>query len=181
MQTQALSQPLMMSTGHFSRAMRVLTVVTTGLILLMALAAQSVSAAETRTFTGMKICRTPFVTIAPPSPGGYCLITKASIKSLVGAKAYYTDAHIVLGVLNSPVTIKATDRRRSTITGHCTYYYPPAANPSHGLCVYSGGTGKFEGFNARWVIGSPTATGVTVTGPYWFDRDDHGEENNGDD
>jgi hypothetical protein len=161
------------------RSMRLFIAVVTGVALLAVLGAQSALAAETRAFTGMKICRVPFVTIAPPNPGGYCLFTQASIKSLVGANAYYTDAHIVLGVMNSPVTIRATDERGSTITGHCTYYYPPAANPWHGLCVYSGGTGKFSGFNARWVIGSPTPAGVTVTGPYWFDRDHPGDDGSG--
>jgi hypothetical protein len=145
--------------------------VAAGMILLAALAAPSAAASEVKTFTGMKICRVPFVTIPAGQPGGYCLITEANVPFLEGAKAYYTDPLLVDGVSTSPVTIKAPDERGSTITGHCTYYYPPQVNPWHGLCVYSGGTGHFEGFHASWVIGSPTATGVTVVGPYWFDRD----------
>jgi hypothetical protein len=161
------------------RSLRLFIAVATGVACLLVLAAPPTFAGQPKTFTGMKICRAPFVTVAPPNPGGYCLFTQASIKSLVGAKAYYTDAHIVLGVLNSPVTIRVDDERGSTIAGHCTYYYPPAINPWHGLCVYSGGTGRFSGFDATWVIGSPTPAGVTVIGPYWFDRDhpndaDHG-------
>jgi hypothetical protein len=155
---------------QLTRSIRISLALATGMVLLAVLAAQSAAASEVKTFTGMKICRVPFVTIPAGQPGGYCLITEANIPFLEGAKAYYTDPHLVDGVSTSPVTIRATDERGSTITGHCTYYYPPQANPWHGLCEYSGGTGHFEGFNARWVIGSPTTTGVTVVGPYWFDR-----------
>lgn len=170
MQIQAPPRPSRMFSAHIFRSNRLFISAVMVFALLMVVGASPTLASETKTFTGMKICRVPFVAIAPPNPGGYCLFTHASIESLEGAKAYYTDAHIVLGVLNSPVTIRATDERGSTITGHCTYYYPPT-NPPHGLCVYSGGTGKFAGFNARWVIGGPTPNGVSVVGPYWFDRD----------
>ncbi|SRR5258706_9036961 len=153
------------------RPIRLFAAIGAGMVLLAVLAAPSATASEVKTFTGMKICRVPFVTIPAGQPGGYCLITEANLPFLEGAKAYYTDPHTVVGVLNSPVTIVATDERASTINGHCTYYYPQAGNPGHGLCVYTSGTGHFEGFNARWVIGSATATGVTVVGLYWFDRD----------
>jgi hypothetical protein len=135
-------------------------------------------AAETKTFVGQKICRVPFVTISPPNPGGYCLITEANIPFLEGAKDYYTDPTVTrspsgaLLVVSSPVTIIATDERGSTASGNCTYYYPTATSPvGHGLCVYSSGTGFFTGFHATLTIGSPTPTGVSVIGPYSFDRD----------
>ena len=178
MQIQVLPRPSRVFSAHLLHSIRLFISAVIVFALLIVLGASSTLASETKTFTGMKICRVPFVAIAPPNPGGYCLFTHASIESLEGAKAYYTDAHIVLGVLNSPVTIRATDERGSTITGHCTYYYATATNPAHGLCVYSGGTGKFAGFHARWVIGSPTATGVSVVGPYWFDRDHAGDDEN---
>jgi hypothetical protein len=162
------------------RSIRLFAGVAAGLVLLAVLAAPSAAASEVKTFVGMKICRTPFVKIPAGLPGGYCLFTEANIPFLEGAKAHYTDPHTVAGVLNSPVSIVATDERGSTITGHCTYYYPTAVNPGHGLCVYSGGTGRFEGFHARWVIGSGTPAGVSVIGPYWFDRDHEGEHNSDD-
>ena len=151
-------------------SLRLFAAVASAMVLLAVLTAPSATAGEVKTFAGMKICRVPFVTIPAGQPGGYCLIEEANLPFLEGAKAYYTDPHTVAGVLNSPVTIAATDERGSTITGHCTYFYPQAGNPGHGLCVYTGGTGHFDGFNARWVIGSATATGVSVVGPYWFDR-----------
>ena len=154
-----------------ARLLRPFVAIASTTALLAVLAAAPASADETKMFVGEKICRLPYVTIPAGQPGGYCLITQANIHFLVGAKAYYTDPHLVNGVSTSPVTIRATDKRGSTITGSCTYYYPPQANPWHGLCVYTGGTGRFVGFNARWVIGSPTSIGVTVRGPYWFERD----------
>lgn len=158
------------------RSMRWFIAVATGAVLLTIVAAPPASAGEPKMFIGQKICRVPFVTIPAGQPGGYCLFTEANIPFLEGAKAYYTDPHLVAGVFTSPVTIRATDERASTIDGHCTYYYPPAIDPWHGLCLYSGGTGRFEGFNARWAIGGATPTGVTVIGPYWFDRHHHGDD-----
>jgi hypothetical protein len=164
---------------HFSffRLIRPFVAVASTAALLTVVAASPALADETKIFTGMKICRVPFVTVSPPNPGGYCLITQASIKILVGAKDYYTNPTVTLApggallVVSSPVTIVATDKRGSTASGHCTYYYPTATTVGHGLCTYSSGTHKLRGFHARWVIGSPTPTGVTVVGPYWFDRD----------
>ena len=160
-----------------SRLARPFLALASAAVVTSVLAALPAQAAETGTFVGQKICRVPFVTIPAGKPGGYCLITEANIPFLEGAKAYYTDPHLVDGVSTSPVTIRATDERVSTIAGHCTYYYPPQANPWHGLCVYTGGTGFFYGFNAVFTIGSPTPTGVSVVGPYWFDRE-HGNGDN---
>ena len=155
-----------------------------GFALLSVLTASSALADETKTktFVGQKICRVPFVTIPAGAPGGYCLFTKASLKVLLNAKAYYTDPTIVGNVLNSPITIRATDRRESTATGHCTYHYPTATTVGFGHCEYWSGTGRLAGFHARFVIGGPTPTGVSVIGPYWFDRDrDNNDDENGDD
>jgi hypothetical protein len=168
---------------RFVRLARPFVAVATAAALLAVLASVPASAAETKTFIGEKICRLPFVAIAPPNPGGYCLITQANIKILVGAKDYYTNPTVTrtpagaLLVVSSPVTIVATDERGSTASGNCTYYYPTATNVGHGLCVYSSGTGWLTGFHSTFAIGSPTPTGVSVVGPYWFDRD-HGNGDN---
>jgi hypothetical protein len=167
-----------------SRLARPFVALASAAVVLSVFATLPAQAAETGTFVGQKICRVPFVTISPPNPGGYCLITEANLPFLGGAKDYYTDPTVTLSstgallVVSSPVTIVATDRRRSTASGNCTYYYPSATNPvGHGLCVYSSGTGHYYGFNAVLTIGSPTPTGVSVVGPYWFDRDHgHGDD-----
>jgi hypothetical protein len=145
-------------------------------VVLSVFAALPAQAAEAGTFVGRKVCSGPLVAISPPNPGGYCLITQASLKILLGAHDYYTNPTVTrtsigaLAVVSSPVTIRAADKMHSTAQGHCTYYYLP---PAHGLCVFWSGTGKLDGFHARFVIGSPVPpTGVSVVGPYWFDRDE---------
>ncbi len=167
-----------------SRFARPFVALASAAVMLSGAAAVPVQAAETGTFVGQKICRAPFVAISPPNPGGYCLINEANLPFLLGAKDYYTDPTVTrsstgaLLVVSSPVTIMATDERGSTASGNCTYYYPSATNPvGRGLCVYSSGTGHFYGFHAVLTIGSPTPTGVSVVGPYWFDRD-HGNGDN---
>jgi hypothetical protein len=152
--------------------------VASAVAMLTVIAASSALADETKTFTGLKICKPPGVPIqfVPPAPGGYCLITASSLKILLGAKVYLTNATLVAGVLDSPVTLKAIDRRGSTATGHCTYYTAAAYPPGHGLCTYWSGTGKLAGFHATEVAGPPTSLGVSITGTYWFDRDHHGDD-----
>jgi hypothetical protein len=152
------------------------TAVATAVALVTALSASAL-AAETKTFTGQKSCGAPIVSISPPAPGGYCLITASSLKILMGARVYYTAAVVAGGVLTSPVTLRAIDKRGSTATGQCTYHLPnPSLNEAgHGLCVYSSGTSKLAGFHATIDVGPPAAPGVRVyllTGTYWFDRDD---------
>jgi hypothetical protein len=158
---------------RFLRSIRLFVAVATGVALLTVLGASSALAAETKTFTGQKNCGSA-VTISPPNPGGYCLIMKASLKILMGAKVYYTHPDptaLAAGVLTSPVTLKATNG--STATGRCTFYFATGT----GLCVYSSGTGRLAGFHARLSVGTVDATlGIySLKGPYWFDRDHHGE------
>jgi hypothetical protein len=151
--------------GH-ARFVTLLAAATMALVSLAVLAA-SASAAETKTFTGQKNC----TAVPPPLPNGYCLITESSLKILVGAKVYYTDAHVVSGVLMSPVTLRAIDERGSTATGQCTYYR--SAVPKHGLCTYSSGTGKLDGFHASVLVSAPISPGVFgLIGTYWFDHDE---------
>ena len=147
--------------------------VATAVASFILLAASSAMGAETKTFTGEKSCGAPVVTISPPKPGGYCLITQSSYKILLGAKVYYSDAHVVSGVLTSPVTLRATDQRQSTATGQCTFYLATPTTPAHGVCTYSSGTGKLGGFHATYMVEPPTGVRVyPLTGTYWFDRND---------
>jgi len=163
------------------RSLRIPLGVATAVVLLAAMSATSALAAETKSFTGQKNCSTA-VKISPPNLGGYCLITKSSLKILRGASVFYTDAHVVNYVLKSPVTLRAIDERGSTATGQCTYYQPKGYPPGHGLCVYTNGTGKLAGFHATIMVGSPTSPGVfSLRGTYWFDRDHGGDDDNGGD
>jgi len=155
--------------------------VATAVVMLVVMSATSALAAETKTFTGQKNCSTA-VTISPPNPGGYCVITQSTLKILRGASVFYTDAHVVNHVLMSPVKLVATDERESTAMGQCTYHQAAFYPPGHGLCVYSSGTGKLRGFHASIVVGPPTSPGVfSLTGTYWFDRDHGGDDDHGGD
>lgn len=166
-------------TALSKRMALVITALTALTLVVTVLATSTASAAETKTFTGQKNCSTA-VTISPPAPGGYCLITQSSLKILLDAKVYYTDATVAAGVLTSPVTLRAIDERGSTATGQCTYYMAAVYPPGHGLCTYSSGTGKLAGFHANLVVGPPISPGVfSLTGMYWFDRDHH-DDNGGD-
>jgi hypothetical protein len=153
----------------------VTTAVASAIASLTLLAAPSALGAETKTFTGEKSCGAPVVTISPPNPGGYCLITQSSYKILLNAKVYYTAAVVADGVLTSPVTLRATDQRGSTATGQCTFHLATPTTPAHGLCTYSSGTGKLLGFHATYVVEPPPIPSVRVyplSGTYWFDRDE---------
>jgi hypothetical protein len=155
-----------------SRSFRVSIGIGVAVGLLMIVAALPAAAAETKSFTGQKNCSTA-VTISPPAPGGYCVITQSTLKILLGARVYSTNATVVAGVLKSPVTLVATDERGSTATGECTYYRPAFYPPGHGLCTYSDGTGKLRGFHASVMVGAPISPGVfPLTATYWFDRDE---------
>jgi hypothetical protein len=157
------------------RSIQVPLCVATAVVLLAVMSATSAFAAETKSFTGQKNCSTA-VKISPPKPGGYCVITESTLRILRGSSVFYTDAHVVNHVLMSPVTLRAIDERKSTATGHCTYYQAAAYPPGHGLCEYTRGTGKLAGFHARIVVGPPTSPGVfSLMGTYWFDRD-HGPD-----
>ena len=153
----------------------VTTAVATAIASLTVLAASTALGAETKAFTGEKSCGAPVVTISPPKPGGYCLITQSNYKILLGAKVYYTAAVVTAGVLTSPVTLVAIDKRGSTATGRCTFHLATPTTPAHGLCTYSSGTGKLAGFHAMYFVEPPAIPTVRVyplTGTYWFDRDD---------
>src|SRR6267378_1800287 len=141
---------------HPGEVVAVANAAATAVALLMVLST-SVLAAETKIFTGEKSCGAPVVTISPPKPGGYCLITQSTYKILLDAKVYYTAAVVAGGVLTSPVTLRAVDERASTASGQCTYHLPTPTTPGHGLCVYWSGTGKLAGFQASVVVGPPIA------------------------
>lgn len=150
------------------RSVRLTVAVALSAAMLTAVAASPASAEEAKTFTGSKGCYPPISQISPPAPGGYCVIITASLKVLRGATVYYTDATFIDNVLQSPVTLVATDERGSTATGHCTYFFLL----KHGHCEYWAGTHKLEGFHANLMVGFSPSGVVPLTGTYWFDRDE---------
>src|ERR1700694_4021985 len=158
---------------HFLRSIRLFVAIATAVALLTVLATSSASAAETKAFTGVKDCNT---TPSPPDPGGFCIFTQSNLKILRNAKLYYTNPDpvaLAAGVLSSPVTLRAVEKRASTATGHCTFYIATV----RGLCVFWGGIASLAGFHATIHVAGPIPdTGVySLTGRYWFDRDREGQ------
>ena len=147
-----------------TRSIRTLVAAATGVALLTVLAASSVSAAETKTFTGFKSCST----VPPPIT---CVFTVSSLPILRGAAAHYTAPVLYSDHLFSPITLVATDKRGSTATGQCTFYFAgPTAGTGH--CEYWSGTGKLVGFHAALsVAATQTDSLYSLAGTYWFDRD----------
>src|SRR6202165_5931719 len=148
------------------------TAAATSVALLMVLSASALASSDAESFTAYKTCAGSGI-ISPPNRGGYCLISGSSLAILEGATAYYTDAHVIGGILSSPVTIIANDEEGSTATGQCSYHLPAAFPPGYGLCTYWGGTGELAGFHATYAVGPPIG-GVrmyALTGTYWFGDD----------
>jgi hypothetical protein len=142
-----------------TRSIRLLVAAATGIALLTVLAASSVSAAETKTFTGFKDCGTF------PNPP-ICVFTVSSLPILRGAAAHYTALVFYSDHLLSPITLVATDKRGSTATGQCTFYF---AGTGH--CEYWSGTGKLVGFHAALSVeATSTSSLFSLAGTYWFDH-----------
>jgi hypothetical protein len=71
--------------GHLLRSIRLVVSVALAVGLPTVLGTSPALGVETKTFTGQKNCSTA-VTISPPAPGGYCLITQSSLKILRGQR-----------------------------------------------------------------------------------------------
>jgi hypothetical protein len=155
--------------AHLFRSTRLFIATAVTLATLIALTSSPASAAETKAFTGVKDCNT---TPSPPDPGGFCIFTQSNLKILRNANLYYTNpdpAALAAGVLSSPVTLRAIDKRGSTATGHCTFYIAAV----RGLCIFWSGKARLAGFHATIHVAGPSPDlGVySLTGMYWFDRD----------
>jgi hypothetical protein len=152
------------------RSIRLLVAALTGVALLTVLATSSASAAETKTFTGFKDCG------AFPTPP-ICMITASSLKILRGAAINYTAPVFYSDHLASPVTAVAIDKRGSTATGQCAFYFDgPRAGTGH--CELSSGTGKLAGFHAAISVAATQTNSVySLVGTYWFDRHDDDDDN----
>ena len=167
MHTQGLALPSTTFRVRSLSKLRAIVAVTAAVGVLAVLAASPASAAEAKPFTALKACSG---LITPTTQT--CLITQSSLKILLGGTIHYTAIVFYADHLTSPVTFTAIDKRESTATGQCTFYFAGAAAGT-GHCEYWAGTGKLAGFNAAMAVGSTSSPNVySLTGTYWFDRDD---------
>ena len=101
-------------------------------------------------------------------PGAFCTITSSNLPRIkVGSRVYYDQAPIVsTGVQDSNVVLDAGKGNRAV--GRCTVDLETGL----GLCTFSDGMGRFDGFSARVSV-TPPEDGVNWqwNGTYSFDRD----------
>jgi hypothetical protein len=150
----------------FLRLIRHLVAVAAVVSLLTVFVPSLAFAAESKPFTGLKQCSG---LITPTTQT--CLLTQSSLKILLGATVNYTAIVFFADYLTSPVTLTAVDKRESTATGQCTFFYGgPTAGTGH--CEWWSGTGKLAGFESAWVVGTANAglMEYSLTGTYSFDR-----------
>jgi hypothetical protein len=170
MHTQVLSRRSITFRVRSLSKIRPLVAVAAAVGVLAVVAASPASAAEAKPFTALKACSG---LITPTTQT--CLVTQSSLKILLGGTIHYTAIVFYADHLTSPVTFTAIDRRESTATGQCTFYFAGAASGT-GHCEYWSGTGKLAGFHATMAVGTTTSPNVySLNGTYWFDRaDDQG-------
>jgi len=153
-----------------------LVAVAIGAALLTVLGTSSTLAGESKTLTGVKQC----TGIVPGSPAtNTCLVTESSLKILRGATFHYTDVVFLptppsttADHFTSPIWLTAIDKRASTATGRCTFYFAgPKASTGH--CEFWNGTDKLDGFHALITVGtiSKALKEYSLAGTYWFDHD----------
>jgi len=170
------------------RSMRAIVAAGAAVALLTVLAATSTMAAELRTFTAVKTCSGPLPTTPVTQT---CVINPSSLKILRGGTVHYTDIVFYSSTgavvppslathISSPVLFTAIDRRHSTASGRCTFFFA-GPNAGTGHCEWDGGTGRLEGFHARWLVGTLGAHTFSLQGTFWFDRDHQGDGDRGSD
>ena len=167
MQSQVPSRPSRSFRVRSLSKIRPLVAVAATIGVFAVVAALPAAASEARSVSALKACSG---LITPTTQT--CLITQSSLRILRGGTIHYTAIVFFADHLTSPVTFTAIDKRGSTATGRCTFYFAgPAAGTGH--CEYWTGTGRLVGFHAAMAVGTTTTPNVySLNGTYWFDRSD---------
>jgi len=84
--------------------------------------------------------------------GSFCTIASSNVKAIeVGSKVFYASA-AGAATLDSDIIVDVPGPGNNKAFGHCTLDLATGL----GLCTFSGGTGKFIGFEARANIAPPS-------------------------
>jgi hypothetical protein len=87
------------------------------------------------------------------NPGEFCTITSSNVKAIeVGSRVVYARSP-TFPTLDTDVVLDTPGPGNNQAFGHCTLDLTTGL----GLCTFSGGTGKFEGFTATAHVSPPTA------------------------
>ena len=82
--------------------------------------------------------------------GSFCAITSSNVKAIeVDSRVLYLQPDQLFTPLGSDVVLDPPGPGNNTAFGHCSL--------ALGVCTFSGGTGKFAGFNARVQVSAPSA------------------------
>jgi hypothetical protein len=85
--------------------------------------------------------------------GEFCTITSSNVKAIEpGSRVVYATG-VVFPMLDTDVILDTPGPGNNKAYGHCTV----DVTTGLGLCTFSGGTGKFEGFAATAHVTPPTA------------------------
>ncbi len=84
--------------------------------------------------------------------GDFCTITSSNLKAIkVGSRIVYLQPADVGTPAGSDVVLDPPGPGNNTAFGHCSL------DPAIELCTFSGGTGKFTGFQARADVSADSA------------------------
>jgi hypothetical protein len=99
--------------------------------------------------------------------GSFCTITASNLARVkVGSRIYYDQpANIPEGLLDSNVVLDARNDKDRAV-GRCTL----DASTGLGLCTFSDGMGRFEGFRARVRVSTADGVNWKWEGTYSIDR-----------
>ena len=149
------------------RSLRHLLAVAAAVALLMTLATSSALGAHPKSIYAEKDC----TNLLPTSHS--CIVTFSTLKVLRGADWHYQDLSRLALEPGSPMLLTTADSkgiRAGTAVGVCHFVAPA------GHCEWDGGTGSLRGFHARFIVGVVSATVLSLTGTYWFDRGEDDED-----
>jgi hypothetical protein len=97
--------------------------------------------------------------------GEFCSITLSSLQEIkVRSRIYYASDAGADGTLDTDVRLVSRGSGRDVALGHCTL----SLITGIGECIFSGGTGKFTGFEARVAVSPLGGPNFAWDGTYSF-------------
>ena len=84
--------------------------------------------------------------------GSFCTVTSSNVKAIeVDSRILYLQPDQLFTPVGSDVVLDPPGPGNNTAFGNCSL--------ALGVCTFSGGTGKFAGFNAQVQVSAPSAEG----------------------
>ena len=101
--------------------------------------------------------------------GAFCTITSSNLKAIkVGSRVVYLTANAPDGSLNSDIILYPPGQYPPGKGSNLAFGHVVLPATGDGIVTMSGGTGKFEDFQARAVISQLTADGINWAWDGWY-------------